>query len=140
MAFVSITRLRLRSARFLPAFLVHVLLTLRQTRAAEGFLGGSLLADRRRAYWTMTLWTDAAAMRANMAGGAHRRAMPRLFGWCDEASVVHWQTDTPPDWPEADRRMRSEGRPSRVRHPTPDHAARTYAAPRIARPVVIRPR
>ncbi|MEH3106895.1 MAG: DUF3291 domain-containing protein [Sphingomonas fennica] len=140
MAFVSITRLRIRSIRFLPAFLVHVLLTLRQTRAAKGFLGGSLLADRHRAYWTMTLWTDAEAMRAYMTGGAHRRAMPRLFGWCDEASVAHWEADTLPDWPEADRRMRDEGRPSRVRHPTPDHAALAYAAPHVARPVPIRPR
>jgi hypothetical protein len=29
-------------------------------------------------------------MRAFMLSGAHQRAMPKLFNWCDEASVVHW--------------------------------------------------
>lgn len=141
MVFVSITRLRIRSLRFMPAFILDTLLTTRQTKRAEGFLGGSLLPDRRRAFWTLTLWRDQADMRRYMTSGAHRKAMPKLLNWCDEASVVHWQQDDPvaPDWIMADRRMRADGRPSKVRNPAPHHRDLTFAAPRTAGAVAIAP-
>jgi hypothetical protein len=141
MIFVSITRLRIRSLWFMPQFLVHTMRTGQQTKHADGFLDGSLLADRKRTYWTVTLWRDQGAMRAYMTGGAHLRAMPKLLDWCDEASVVHWTQDDPiaPDWLEADRRMRMEGRPSKVRNPSPNHRNLTYDPPRTAGAVPIRP-
>lgn len=141
MAFVSITRLRIRSWRFMPAFVVDTIRTRAQVTRAEGFIAGSLLPDRAFAFWTMTLWRDAAAMRDYMTHGAHLRAMPKLLGWCDEASVVHWQQDGDglPDWAEADRRMRAEGRASKVRHPSATHAALDYRPPRLSGAVPIRP-
>ena len=144
MPFISLTRLRIRSVRFMPGFGVSTLRAIGQVRAAEGFLGGSLLPDRRRTFWTLTAWTGPEAMRAYMTGGAHRSAMPRLLDWCDEASVAHWdqpQADLP-SWTEADARMRAEGRPSKVRHPTPDHATLSFALPRTggAAPLTPRPR
>lgn len=141
MPFVSVTRLRLRSIRFLPAFAVHTLGTLRQVRGSAGFLGGSLLPDRRWTFWTLTVWTDRDAMRGYMTAGAHRTAMPKLLDWCDEASVMHWDTPAAalPVWAEATDRMRGEGRPSKVRRPSPDHAAMTFAAPRLTRAAPIRP-
>ena len=133
MPFVSVTRLRLRSIRFLPAFAVHTLRSLRQVRGSAGFRGGSLLPDRRWTFWTLTVWDDRDAMRAYMTAGAHRTAMPKLLDWCDEASVVHWDTATPdlPDWPDADARMRLKGRPSKVRRPSADHQPMTFAKPRL---------
>jgi hypothetical protein len=141
MPFVSVTRLRLRSILVLPAFVPHTTRSLRQVRGAPGFRGGSLLQDRAWAFWTLTAWDDEAAMRSYMTSGDHRTAMPRLAGWCDEASVVHWwqAAEALPDWGEADRRMRGEGRPSRLRRPSPDHAALTYRAPRLSRAASIRP-
>ncbi|WP_347303870.1 DUF3291 domain-containing protein [Croceibacterium sp. TMG7-5b_MA50] len=141
MAFVSITRLRIRSLRFMPVFALDTLRTLRQTRHAAGFIGGSLLDDRKLTFWTMTLWHDQASMKRYMTSGAHLKAMPKLLGWCDEASVVHWtQADgIAPDWREADRRMRGEGRPSKVRHPSADHQSLAYAVPRVSGAVPIRP-
>ncbi len=132
MIFVSVTRLRLRSMWFLPHFALHALGSLRQCKQADGFLHGSVLPDRKLTFWTMTLWRDDAAMRAYMAGGAHRKAMPKLLNWCDEASVVHWTQDhpTPPAWEEAARRMRTEGRPSKVRQPSAVHASLGFAEPR----------
>ncbi|RYD56325.1 MAG: DUF3291 domain-containing protein [Sphingomonadales bacterium] len=132
MSFVSITRLRVRAIRFLPAFAWQALRTERQVRAAPGFRGGALLPDRRFTFWTLTVWDSAEAMRAYITSGAHRVVMPKLMDWCDEASIVHWEQtgDARPDWAQADARMRAEGRPSKVRHPTPDHLAMTYAAPR----------
>ena len=140
MTFVSITRLRIRSPRFMPRFVLHTWRTLRQIRQAPGYIDGSLLADRKRTFWTMTLWQDQAAMRAYMTSGAHLKAMPMLLGWCDEASVVHWTQDdaVAPNWGEADRRMRTEGRPSKVRHPAGNHADLSFAAPRLGGAVPIR--
>lgn len=141
MAFVSVTRLRIRKWRFLPSFLGHTLRTRRQVTRSPGFRQGLLLLDRRWTFWTLTAWDDQAAMRAYMTTGDHRTAMPRLLDWCDEASVVHWaQPDSAlPSWVEADRRMRSEGRPSKVRNPSPTHADLAFQPPRVTLAGAIRP-
>src|SRR5262249_36436480 len=101
MPLVSITRLRVRRWRYLPLFLLYALASTHQARRAFGSLAVSLLNDSGFAFWTRTVWTDEAAMRAFMLSGAHRRVMPRLLDWCDEASVVHWAQDAaePPPWP-----------------------------------------
>lgn len=142
MPFVSITRLRVRSLRFMPAFIVHTLGANAQVKTAAGFLAGSLLPDRQRAFWTMTLWRDPADMRRYITSGAHFRTMPKLMRWCDEASIVHWDQGGPslPSWPDADQRMRAEGRPSKVLHPSADHQNLTYAAPRLAGAAPIMPK
>lgn len=134
MPFISITRLKIRSIRFLPAFGLHAIRTRDQVRRAAGFEGGALLPDRAWTFWTMTAWTDEASMRRYVMEGPHRLAMPRLVHWCDEASVVHWQRDEAglPDWDEADRRMRETGRPSKVRNPSPRHATLSYRPPRLS--------
>ncbi|MCQ8277763.1 DUF3291 domain-containing protein [Acetobacteraceae bacterium KSS8] len=133
--FVSITRLRIRSFRFMPAFALQTVSTLRQVKQADGFLEGSLLPDRQWTFWTMTVWRDAAAMRAYMTAGPHRTAMPKLMEWCDEASVVHWEQEDveAPSWLVADRRMRAEGRPSKVRRPSGGHLTLDYREPRVSR-------
>jgi hypothetical protein len=132
MAFVSITRLRIRSVRFLPLFAIHTMRSLRQVKRQTGFRGGSLLPDRSWTFWTTTLWDSQDSMRRYMTEGPHSAAMPHLMNWCDEASVVHWDQpdDTPPTWTEADRRMRENGRVSKVRHPSANHAAMNYRPPR----------
>ncbi len=135
MPFVSLTRLRIRSIRFLPFFAVHTLRSLRQVKKAAGYQQGALLADRRWTFWTLTAWDSEASMRQYMVTGAHKTAMPRLMHWCDEASVAHWtQAEAAlPSWTEADRRMRETGRVSKVLHPSPEHAGLRYRAPRTTR-------
>jgi len=135
-----VTRLRLRALRFLPAFAWHTRRTLAQVQAAPGFLGGALLPDRRWTFWTMTVWTRREDMRAYVASGAHRAAMTHLPVWCDEASVVHWDLETPvmPGWAEAEQRMRRDGRPSRVRHPSETHLSLQFAPARLSHSSPIR--
>ncbi len=132
MTFVSLTRLRIRSIRFVPLFAIHTSRALRQVKKASGFQTGALLADRSWTFWTMTAWDTQESMRAYMTAGSHKRAMPHLLHWCDEASVAHWtQSETTlPSWTDADRRMRENGRASKVRHPSPQHASLTYRTPR----------
>jgi hypothetical protein len=132
MAFVSITRLRVRSWRYLPAFIFQSFRSARQARSAAGNFAVSVLSDADLAFWTRTLWTEEAAMRAFMLAGAHRRAMPRLSQWCDEAAVVHWNQDDfePPSWPAAHRRLLREGRLSKVNHPSQAQRRFEIPAPR----------
>ena len=91
MRFVSVTRLRLRSVRFLPSFAFHAWRSTAQMRKAFGFRRALVLPDRSWTFWTMSLWDSEAAMRAYIMEGSHRTAMPRLLNWGDEASVVHWE-------------------------------------------------
>ena len=81
---VAVTRLRVRSVRFLPSFAVHVFRARRQVREAPGFQGGSLLADRNWTFWTMTVWDTLENMRHYMTTDPHRTTMRYLFDWCDE--------------------------------------------------------
>jgi hypothetical protein len=129
MPFVSITRLRVRSWRYLPAFLIHSLRSARQAQIATGNLAVAVLRDRDLAFWTCTVWSEEAAMRSFMRSGRHRRAMPHLAEWCDEAAVAHWVQDAcePPSWPEAYRRLQQDGRRSRVNHPS--QAQRRFEIP-----------
>ena len=128
---ISVTRLRIRSPRYLPMFIIYSILSSRQARRAPGNCGMDLLRDAHSAFWTRTAWRDEKAMRSFMLGGMHRRAMPKLLDWCDEAVTVHWTQETPqlPDWQEAHRRIVSEGRRSKVRHPSPSHLAFTIPPP-----------
>ena len=139
MTFVSLTRLRLRSIRFLPFFAIHTQRSINQLRLAPGMQSGSVLMDRHWVFWTMTAWDERESMRRYMTTGAHRTAMPHLMHWCDEASVAHWEQDnaTLPSWKEADQRMRTIGRVSKVNHPSPQHADLKYRQPRTTRGVVI---
>jgi hypothetical protein len=134
MAFVSLTRLRIRSIRYLPLFAFHALRSTRQVKKAAGFQSVALLPDRSWTFWTMTAWDERESMRRYMISGAHASAMPHLMHWCDEASVAHWKQEESalPSWEQADRRMRETGRPSKVNHPSADHAALNYRSPRTS--------
>lgn len=134
MPLVSVTRARVRGLWSAAPFALRAIPASRQAMTADGVLHVAFKPDRRLAFWTMTVWRDEAAMRAYMRSGAHGRAMPGLSRWCDEASVVHWdQPDAElPSWDEAVARMRRDGRPSKLRRPSPDHAAMTYADPQPA--------
>ena len=134
-AFVSVTRVRVRSLIHLPGFAWRTQRAIEQVRRARGFLGGALLPDWRMTFWTLTLWDDAEAMRAYITTGDHRRAMPSVVKGSDEASIVHWEEAEAilPSWAVATERMRREGRPTKLRRPSPNHLAMTYAEPRLYR-------
>ena len=131
MPLISITRLRVRSWIYLPAFFYQALRINRQAAAAEGNLKVRLLRDRRNTFWTATSWSAPAAMKAFMLAAPHGPAMRKLMTWCDEASLVHWEQAGPelPSWVEAHQRLEKEGRLSKVHHPSPAHVAHRYPPP-----------
>lgn len=134
MPVVSVTRLRVRSWRFLPAFLVTAFRAGGQARAAPGSLAVKVLNDSRKTFWTLTCWETEAAMRAFMLAQPHGPAMRKLLEWCDEAALVHWTQESAevPSWTEAHRRMQEEGRPSKVNHPSEGQKAFRIDAPKAS--------
>lgn len=73
-------------------------------------------------------------MRAYRSAGAHLKAMPKLLNWCDEASVAHWEQESVelPSWSEAHQKMATQGRMSKVKHPSDVQVAKVV--PRPAKP------
>jgi hypothetical protein len=74
--FASVTRLRVRSLKYLPAFLWMTFRSQRQVLRATGFLGGRLLLDAKRTFWTLTVSESERAMNTFRGGGLHAQAMP----------------------------------------------------------------
>lgn len=135
MPIVSITRLRLRSWLYLPAFFFQAVRTARQAAAADGNLAVLVLRERGNVFWTATSWTSPNAVKSYMLAAPHGPVMQKLLDWCDEAALVRWEQDGPtlPSWDEAHRRLQQEGRRSKVRHPSAAHTAFVIAAPAASR-------
>jgi hypothetical protein len=133
MPFVSITRLRVRSWFYLPAFFVQSVRAIKQAREAEGNRSVAVLLDVKKTFWTRSVWASETAMRAYILAGVHRKVMGRLAQWCDEAAIVHWTQESmePPMWEDAHRRLQQDGRASKVHEPSEDQ--RNY---RIPAPIV----
>ncbi len=125
MTLIAVTRLRVRSIRFLAPFAYSAWRCLRQAKHAPGNLGVKLRKAEGFAFWTLTAWQDEGAMKAYRVTSPHRSAMPKLLEWCDEATVAHWSQESAelPDWDTAERRMADSGHLSKVNHPSADQEA-----------------
>ena len=134
-AVISITRLRVRSWRYLPMFLFQALRAARQATKADGNLCAKLLRDQRSTFWTATSWTNEPAMKAFMHTPPHGPVMRKLLEWCDEAAVVHWtqESNQLPSWHEAHARLQRDGRASKVNHPSAAHSSFQIATPKTTR-------
>lgn len=135
MPVVSITRLRVRSWSYLPAFFIQTLRIARQAVVADGNLAVRLLRDRRNTFWTGTSWSSEELMKDFMHAKPHGPTMRRLLDWCDEAALVHWTQAGPelPPWEEAHMRLQREGRPSKVNDPSAAHLAHRFPVPTVRR-------
>jgi heme-degrading monooxygenase HmoA len=146
MPVISVTRFRLRSRNPIgyALFAWHTLRSGRQAERTLGFLGGRLAADRARAFWTVTAWSDAAAMHGFRGSGDHRRAMRGmrvLDRYCDEAATVTWSSpsDQLPDEATMQARMQESGRFLRLSRPSRDHSERRIASPDLLGGRALRP-
>jgi hypothetical protein len=125
MPLVAVTRLRIRSYRFLVPFAWQAWRSFRQAKHAAGSLGVKVRTTGSLAFWTLTAWQDDAAMHTYRIARPHRDAMPKLLEWCDEAAVAHWHQESTalPGWDAAERRLAESGRLSKVNHPSVDQQA-----------------
>jgi hypothetical protein len=124
---VSVTRLRLRSWRFLLLFVIHASRSQKQAERTEGCRSVRVRKTQGSTFWTLTTWEGEAYLRRFLSGGPHRVVMPKLMQWCDEAAMAHWSQDgnVPPTWEEAALKLKAIGRLSRVLHPSPMQRAGT---------------
>jgi hypothetical protein len=125
MPVISVTRLRVRSLRYMPGFLWYTYQSKRQLSRSTGFLAGALAPAPSWTFWTTTAWVDETSLKRFRDTAWHKRAMPRLLDYCNEASLARWTQDTA-DLPAGAAmldRLKTHGRISKVRHPTPGQAA-----------------
>lgn len=132
MAIISVTRLRLRSAWYLPKFLWFAIPSQRQARNAPGNLGAEVFNDAKLAFWTKSAWQDEASMRAFILAGTHRKAMAALQDMCDESATVHWGQESAelPAWLEGHTRLLENGRFTKMKHPSANQTAGKIPPPR----------
>jgi hypothetical protein len=136
MPIVSVTRLHVRAWRFVPMFFVAAYRSARQARLSRGFVAGCLAVEPPTAFWTVTVWQDDETMRSFRNSGVHLQTMPKLLGWCDEASYVHWSTDSSalPPLSEAHQRLTDDRKLSKVKHPSAAQQAGRCAPGGVPRP------
>jgi len=125
MPIASVTRLHLRSVRFLPAFSWYTLKSVRQAKQTPGNLGVKLRKTNGLAFWTLSMWQTLEAMKKFMFASPHKEAMQRLPHWCDEASFGHWEQKNVewPSWDQAAEVLRATGRLAKVFYPSEEHNA-----------------
>jgi Domain of unknown function (DUF3291) len=125
MVVVSVTRLRVRSFRFVLPFIWYAVRSTLQAKGSPGNLGVRLRTTKKLAFWTLTLWKSANAMRVFRIAPPHRDAMRKLPYWCDEASYAHWDHDAQamPSWQEAAEKLSASGQLSKVLYPSADQKA-----------------
>jgi len=125
MPIASVTRLHLRSRRFLPPFLWYTFRSARQARQTSGNLGVQLRKTNGLAFWTLSMWQTFETMKKFMFTAPHRKAMQRLPHWCDEASFSDWEQATTewPLWNYATDELRTNGRLAKVLHPSQQQKA-----------------
>jgi hypothetical protein len=138
MTVVSVTRLHVRAWWYLPWLAFSTFRITREIKRSAGFRGGLLAGDAQLGAWTISLWGSPADMRAFRNSGAHLAALPRLLTWCDEASFTHWETAPAglPPCEEAYRRLRDEGRTSKVSRPSPEQRAGRTVSASVPRPLL----
>ncbi len=108
-ALVMASRFRVRRRRDVPRFLLDSMRIHRQTRAADGALGVSLIAHPlRREFLTLSAWRDRRALDALVRAQPHAGAMRRHRPAMAEATFTFWEVaadQLPVPWDEARRRL-----------------------------------
>jgi heme-degrading monooxygenase HmoA len=85
------SRLRLRSYRDVIGFLRAAMKVRAQVRSSPGALGVSLIAQpSRKTFWTLSAWTDDAAIEEFVRTSPHREIMQRYHDRLDGASFTTW--------------------------------------------------
>ena len=122
---VAVTRLHLRSPRFLLPFFLHTHRSHRQATNAPGNLGMRVSKTNGLAFWTLTLWRDTAAMRSFVIASPHKETMQKLADWCDKAAFAHWDQESNelPAWNITTEKLRTMGHLATVLHPSDKHKA-----------------
>lgn len=103
------TRLPLRQYWHIPGFLATSQRVRRQLAHSEGLVGYALEAQlARKAFWTVSAWTDADHLRRFHQADPHHAAAEGIRPRMEESTFVTWTGkagDLPIPWDEAYRRI-----------------------------------
>ena len=88
------SQLRLRSYRHVPGFLSAAMKIRKQVRGSEGAVGVSLIAQPgRKTFWTLSAWTDEAAMDAFVRTAPHVGIMGKYHDRLRGTTFAQWTID-----------------------------------------------
>jgi hypothetical protein len=110
-AYVMASKFELTSAWRSPAFVAQAIRAWQQARRSPGVFGATLRAQPlRRTYWTLSAWTDKAALDTFARTEPHRTIMRQVRPWAKTATFRFWTVPadklTPAElWAEAQRRI-----------------------------------
>ena len=136
MAVIVVTRLRLKDPALLDEFFTDAVAAIEQAQKAEGNLGADALADANNAWWSVSAWQERRLMEAFVARQPHLRISERLDHYCDEATFVDWEQDSPdlPDWPTSWRHLTADGQVAELTHPSDANQTRAFPPPVVPGP------
>ncbi|GAA3050077.1 hypothetical protein GCM10010464_12880 [Pseudonocardia yunnanensis] len=106
---VMASRFRVKGYRHVLPFLVDSIRVLAQIRRADGALGVSLVAHPlRREFFTLSAWTDRAALDAVVGAEPHRSVMRRQRAAMADSAFTFWTAPAaalPLTWEVAEERL-----------------------------------
>ena len=136
MPVIVVTRLRLKDPALLDEFFTDAVAAIEQAQKSEGNLGADALADADNAWWSVSAWRERGPMQAFVNSEPHRTISARLDHFCDEATFVHWEQDSPdlPDWRTSWRHLIADGEVAELTNPSAANQARAFPSPVEAPP------
>ena len=128
MAFISITRLKVKSIFYLLQFMRANEASAKQLMATPGFIAGKELINKNLTFWTLTMWKDDGSMKEFRNSVPHRKAIQKLPYWCNEASYFHWSQEDEilPEWIPASEKLLHEGKLTKVRKPSSNQLSNKF--------------
>lgn len=141
MAFLSMTRLKIKSILLLPKFIIQNEAIVKQIRTSKGLKIGKSLLDPSLGAWTVSIWDSEESMRAFYTSGAHRNIMPSLSYYSSEAVTAHISFDEEnlPSWDFVHEQLSKIGRFSTVlKDPSKNHLSKIIPKPKttlLTRPI-----
>ena len=130
-AVIVVTRLRLRDPAVQDQFFTDAVAAIEQAQKAEGNLGADALADANNAWWSVSSWRARGPMQAFVNSEPHRSITTRLDHYCDEATFVDWEQDSPdlPDWQTSWRHLTVDGTAAKLTRPSDANEIRAFPRP-----------
>ena len=131
MPVIVVTRLRLKDPALLDEFFTDGVAAIEQAQKSEGNLGTDALAEAHNAWWSVSAWQDRQLMRAFVDTQPHLGITARLDHYCDEATFVDWEQDSPdlPDWQTSWRHLTADGKAAELTEASPANQGRDFPPP-----------
>ena len=131
MPVIVVTRLRLKDGALLDEFFTDAVAAIEQAQKSEGNLGADALADANNAWWSVSAWQERPPMQAFVRSEPHLRISTRLDHYCDEATFVDWEQDSPelPDWQTNWRHLVADGKVADLTQPSAANQTRAFPPP-----------